>query len=255
MKKSVPLIIGNWKQNPATVLEAERLAAGIRSAVAKHAKNERVYLGLAPSLLHLLVVHKKLGSAPIMRGAQTLSTHAGGAHTGEVSAVQLRDTGVDFAIIGHSERRAAGETDAQVAEQVAVALRHKIIPVVCVGEKTRDQKGAFYEMIKAQLAAIVTDLPSSGVKKLVIAYEPIWAIGTGKTASAADVVDMSAHIRQTLAELTDDKTARAVRLLYGGSVKPHNAYALHTGGGMGGFLVGGASLNVEDFTGIVEAVI
>jgi triosephosphate isomerase len=162
--------------------------------------------------------------------------------------------GVTHSIIGHSERRALGETDVQVAKKISVLLKRRAIPIVCVGEKERDNQGNFYSFVEAQIRSLAAGLTAAQIQKVVIAYEPIWAIGTGLTATAGDVKEMQLFIMSVLTKLYDRKVAARVRLLYGGSVKAHNAAELHTQGGMNGFLVGGASLEVQEFASIIKAV-
>lgn len=250
MSKKSPLIIGNWKLNPKTIKAAETLAADTKKAI----KKTNVAVGIAPTFVHLPPVCKKLGKSAIALVAQDVAMEPIGAFTGEVSAGQLKDTGVSHVIVGHSERRAAGETDAIVVKKVEQVLKEKLTPVVCIGEGKRDSHGNFYNFVAAQVNALATALPSAAMKKVVIAYEPVWAIGTGKTASVDDVKEMQLFIYRTVAKAYDRKVADKICLLYGGSVKPHNAAQLHKEGGMNGFLVGGASLKAKDFAAIVKAV-
>ncbi len=203
--------------------------------------------------MHLNEVAKKIGKRKIALAAQDIATEVMGPFTGEVSASQLRDLKVEYVIVGHSERRAMGETDEQVQKKVLIALKHKLTPVVCIGERERDIQGNFFTFIEKQVKALSDVLSATDIKKIVIAYEPIWAIGTGRTASASDVKEMQLFLFATLTKLYDKPTAQKVTLLYGGSVKPDNAKELHQEGGMKGFLVGGASLKVEDFLAIIKA--
>lgn len=252
MKKSIPLVVGNWKLNPVTHKAAETLAAEV---VKLHKKNETPYVGVAPTTLHLQAVSKKTAKSSVMCGAQNVSPYTSGAHTGLQSVKQLKDVGVSFVIVGHSERRAEGITDNDVSERVGAILTGKLTPIVCVGEANRDKNGDFFKFVEGQIKSFAKQLTPAQLKKVVIAYEPIWAIGTGKTATADDVKEMQLFIEKVLTKLHDRKTAQAVRLLYGGSVKPHNAKELHDIGGMNGFLVGGASLTAADFIAITKAVI
>lgn len=252
MKKSVPLIIGNWKLNPVTIADAATLA----QTVAGKCKNiVEPYVAVAPPFTYLSEVGKKIVKGPVKLAAQDVYFMDIGAHTGEVSVLQLKDLQVEYVIIGHSERRAMGESDADVQKKVQIVLKHKLTPVVCIGEKDRDDQGNFFTFVETQLRSLAEVLPASQIKKVVIAYEPIWAIGTGVTATADDVKEMQLFIETVLTKIYDRPTARAVRLLYGGSVKPQNAAELHKHGDMGGFLVGGASLNADDFVSIIKAVI
>jgi triosephosphate isomerase len=248
MKKSNPLIVGNWKLNPVTQTEAVDLAAGVAKKVKKV---ENAHFAIAPPYPYLSQVEKKIHKSEVALAAQDVSLANIGAFTGEVSILQLKDLGVEFVILGHSERRAMGEKDDSISEKTALVLKNRLIPIVCIGEKKRDSKGDFLAFVEAQITSLAAGLTSAQIKKVIIAYEPIWAIGTGKTATVDDVKEMQIFIESILTKLYDRKIAKAVRLLYGGSVKPHNAAELQAGGGMRGFLVGGASLRPEDFSGII----
>ena len=236
--------------NPNSAAEALKLVDGITK---KYKAQESVKVAIAPPALYINEVTKKIGKKSISVAAQNLSTEIMGAFTGEHSALQLRDAKVEYVIIGHSERRAMGETDVQIQKKVQSALKNKITPVVCVGEKERDAHGAFYSFIEAQVKSLGAILSATDIKKIVIAYEPIWAIGTGMTATTADVKEMQLFLFTTLTKLYDKATATKVTFLYGGSVKADNAAVLHEQGGMNGFLVGGASLKAEDFLNIINA--
>jgi len=251
MKNTVPLIAGNWKLNPVTLLEATTLAA----AVAKKVKKvDEPYVTIAPPTIYLPEVGKKIKSSTISLAAQDVHFETSGAHTGETSVLQLKDAGVTFVIIGHSERRAAGETDQAVQQKTQTVLKQKLTPIVCIGERERDDQGNFFSFVESQLRSVAKGLTAGQMRKVILAYEPIWAIGTGNTATGEDVKEMQLFIESILTKIYDRPTARKVRLLYGGSVKPGNAAILHTEGGMGGFLVGGASLKAEDFAAIIKAV-
>jgi triosephosphate isomerase len=251
MKKNVPLIVGNWKLNPVTLVEAASLASAVAK---KHKKTVEPYVAIAPPFTYLAEVEKKIKSSTVALAAQDVYFKNIGAHTGEVSVLQLKDLGTEFVIIGHSERRAMGESNEDVQQKVQVVLKHKLTPIVCVGESERDDQGNFFTFIEAQLRSLAEVLPTAQLKKVILAYEPIWAIGTGNTATADDVKEMQLFIESVLTKLYDRPTARKIRLLYGGSVKPANAAMLHAEGGMGGFLVGGASLKADDFAEIIKAV-
>jgi len=249
MKQSA-VVIGNWKENPSTLTDTHALVTGIAK---KLKAREGLTVAIAPPYVYLTEAAKKIGKKPIFLAAQNVSTEPMGAFTGEVSAMQLRNLGTEFVIIGHSERRAMGETDEVVQKKVLLALKNKLTPVVCIGEKERDTHGNFFTAVERQVKALASVLSPADIKKIVIAYEPIWAIGTGKTATAADVKEMQLFLLTVLTKLYDKPTAQKVRLLYGGSVKPDNAKELHAEGGMDGFLVGGASLKADDFIHIINA--
>ncbi|MCB9815520.1 triose-phosphate isomerase [Candidatus Nomurabacteria bacterium] len=251
MKKSVPLVVGNWKLNPVTLKEAIALGAAVAK---KHKKAEEPCVAIAPPFPYLSDVGKKISKSSVSLAAQDVYFKNIGAHTGEVSVLQLKDLGVKYVIIGHSERRAMGETDEEVKQKTQITLKHLLTPIVCVGERERDELGNFFSFVESQLRNLSEVFTSIQIKKVVIAYEPIWAIGTGNTATADDVKEMQLFIESVLTKLYDRPTAKNVRLIYGGSVKPDNARTLQSEGGMNGFLVGGASLKAEDFASIIKAV-
>jgi triosephosphate isomerase len=251
MKHAHPLIIGNWKLNPGNALEAKVLAQAVRKSVAKYAP---AIVVVAPPFVFIPEVTKAL-AGKVALGAQDMHYEERGAVTGAIGAGMLASFGVSYVIIGHSERRALGETDVMVSKKVQAALKRKLTPVVCIGERTRDNQGQFYQFIAEQLKSLAAGLKPAELTKVVIAYEPIWAIGTGATATAENVKEMQLFIVSTLTKLLDRKTAEKVRLIYGGSVKESNARELYQEGGMSGFLVGGASLTPIDFAAIIKATI
>lgn len=246
-----PLVAGNWKMN-AGGLDAVPLAMGVARAAADL---DRVDVLVAPPSLALIPVREALDRAgsKVQVGAQNMSHAASGAFTGEISGEMLRDAGVTWVILGHSERRALyGETDAIVAQKTAKAMKTGPRPIVCVGETLEErEKGITMEVVGRQVRAAVAELarqPGFGA----IAYEPVWAIGTGKVASPGDAQDVHAHIRAILASTSAD-LARQTRILYGGSVKSDNARALLSQADIDGALVGGASLDAPGFGKIIEA--
>ncbi len=253
MKHAKSLVVGNWKLNPGSVAEAKELTKAVIKKTKSYSSDATVVI--APTFVHLPDVRKALGSAPILLGAQDTHFEERGACTGEVSPVLLAEFGVSYIIVGHSERRALGETDVQVNKKIHAILKRRQIPIVCVGERERDKQGNFFNGIEAQIRSLATGLTAAQIQKVVIAYEPIWAIGTGATATSEDVKEMQLFIMSILTKLYDRKVAAKVRLLYGGSVKAGNAKELHDNGGMGGFLVGGASLSGEEFAAVVAATL
>ena len=250
MSRQTPLVVGNWKLNPRTREEAVDLAG----QVARRSTTLPSTIAVAPSYVHLDAVARRIGSRSVALAAQDVCAKSHGAFTGEVSAVQLADLGVQYVIVGHSERRARGETDTAVVEKARAVLQQRLTPIICFGESARDEQGHFYSVIETQLGALSAGLDKAKLTRCVRAYEPVWAIGTGETATPADVKEMQLFVESFFTKQFDRRTARALRLLYGGSVKPHNAAALYAEGGMQGFLVGGASLHAEDFITIVKAV-
>ncbi len=249
MKHSHALVIGNWKLNPGTNTEAKSLFAAVRKMLPRDTEAKVV---VAPPFLFIPEV-ARVKSKNVFLGAQDVAFEERGALTGEVGPGMLASFGVEYVIIGHSERRAMGETDSQVNKKIVASLKRKLVPVVCIGEKRRDTQGQFYNEIAAQIKALSEGLTPLQLLKVVIAYEPIWAIGTGATATVEDVKEMQLFIVSTLTKLFDRKTAEKVRLIYGGSVKESNAKDLYQSGGMSGFLVGGASLQASEFAAIIKA--
>lgn len=252
MSKKTPLIIGNWKLNPQTLKAATKLA--VDTVKSSKIKGD-VIVAIAPATIHLTEVAKKISRSKVQLAAQSVSFFDGGAHTGDISATQLKDVGVTYVIVGHSERRAEEVSDEDVRKKVATVLKARCTPVVCIGEKKRDINGNFFSFVEKQIRSLASTLTATEMKKIVIAYEPIWAIGTGKTATVDDVKEMQLFILSVLTKVFDRKVAGSVKLLYGGSVKPHNAKELSEHGGMDGFLVGGASLKAKDFGEIIRATI
>ncbi len=250
MTKHQPLVVGNWKLNPGTSKEASELFRKISVATKKI---DHATIVVAPPTIHIPAV-ARVQKPGVVLGAQDAHFEERGACTGSVSATLLSEFNVQYIIVGHSERRALGETNDQVAKKVKAVLKRRLTPVVCVGELERDDRGQFYTVVAEQLRSIFTVLSPQEMTKVVIAYEPIWAIGTGKTATPADVKEMQLFIKSTITKIASRSTAERVRLLYGGSVKESNAAMLHTEGGMQGFLVGGASLVPSEFAAILQAV-
>ncbi len=246
-----PLVIANWKMNPVTLQEAKTIFTGIKNNSKKFLETTVV---IAPPTLYITELKKLTTKTSLALGAQNTHFDVKGAYTGEHSIPQLVEAGVSYIIIGHSERRQQGETDELIGRKVMATLKGKCTAVVCVGEKTRDTQGNFYSLIEQQIKAAVGEVQKSRLKDVVIAYEPIWAIGTGATATVADVMEMQLFIKKILTKLFDRTGARNVRVIYGGSVNADNAKELFVSGGINGFLVGGASLKPVDFGKIIQAV-
>jgi len=245
-----PYIVGNWKMNGTRALLAE--ARAIDRAAARY---PGVAVALAPPFTLIAALREAVSAIGV--GGQDCHAEAKGAFTGDVAAVQLKDAGADFAIVGHSERRAVhGESDAMVKAKAEAALECGLGVIVCVGETLADRDGGRAEAVVAgQLDASLPrgDAAAAGVpERLAVAYEPVWAIGTGRVAAVADVVAMHAVLRERLVAAYGE-AGKKVRILYGGSVNAGNAAALLGAKGVGGALVGGASLSAEAFLPIVAA--
>ncbi len=248
MKQTKTLVVGNWKLNPGTIAEAKSLVIAVKKKVAKFVQSEIV---IAPPFLFVPEVAHSLTKTLVKLGAQDAHFEERGACTGEISPVLLASFGVAYIIVGHSERRALGETNEQVNKKIHTILKRKQTPIVCIGERERDSQGLFFNEIEEQIRSLAEGLTPVMLSRIVIAYEPIWAIGTGATATAEDVKEMQLFIVSVLTKLYERKVASKVHLIYGGSVKSSNAKELYEQGGMNGFLVGGASLQADEFATIV----
>ncbi|MDR1828235.1 MAG: triose-phosphate isomerase [Methylobacteriaceae bacterium] len=250
-EKPRPLIAGNWKMNGLRA--SQSVLDGIREGyTAAVAKKVDVLVCPPTTLLHAFAV--QAAGSGLYIGAQDCHTKASGAYTGDISAEMIQDSGGQYVILGHSERRQYhGETDALVNEKTVAAHRAGLTAVVCIGE-TREEResGKAIAVVKSQLKGSVP--AGSTAQNLVIAYEPVWAIGTGLTPTVADVAEVHAAIREDLIALVGKDDQYLVRILYGGSVKPSNAAELLGTANVDGALVGGASLVAKDFLAIVAAV-
>ncbi len=243
-----PYIVGNWKMHGTRAMLSE--ARAIDRAAQRHMKVE---VAIAPPYTLIHPVHREAEQIGV--GAQDCHHEADGAFTGDISATMIADAGAKFVILGHSERRDAhGEGDALVSAKVRAAFEAGLRVILCCGEseETRDAGGAV-EHIKAQLIASLPSEVEEPADKLTIAYEPIWAIGTGKTATSPDIEEMHREIRALLVDLFGEEAGNQVRILYGGSVKPENAGEILSLPEVGGALVGGASLTADSFMGIALA--
>ena len=245
-------VIGNWKMYIESPEAAKTFAKGLR---AKMRTIQNVDVSLAPSFVHIPTVADALLRSTIRVGAQSVSRYHSSAHTGDVSAKMLKAAGAAFVIVGHSERRALGETNDIIRTQMLEVADAGVAIVLCVGEHERDAAGEHYTFIKEQLSSALMGLPKKALSKLVIAYEPVWAIG--KSAQDAmkpqDVHETVIFIRKILIELIERAPALRVPILYGGSVEAENAPALLKEGGISGFLVGHASSNLDSFISILKA--
>ncbi|MBA4500771.1 triose-phosphate isomerase [Marinobacterium marinum] len=246
------LVIGNWKMNGLQDRNAELLTE-VASGVAGDAFAS-VDIGVCPPFIYLQSVVQQLTGTMIATGAQNMSQHAGGAYTGEISAEMLADIGCSLVVLGHSERRSLfAETDVDVAEKVQAALAAGLIPVVCVGETLEQREaGRAVEVVSQQLLQAIAGLDVTMLERIVVAYEPVWAIGTGLTASPEQAQEIHQALRAALSSLSID-AAEQMRIVYGGSVNAANADALFAQPDIDGGLIGGASLKAEDFIAICRA--
>lgn len=244
------IIAGNWKMNKA-IAEAKDLAEGVNMQVGDCREVDVV---LCPPFTALSVVGEIIADTNIKLGAQDMHWEPDGAFTGEISASMLRDLYCHYVIIGHSERRQYfNETDETVNRKVKAAVNGNLVPVLCVGESLEQREGGHAQaVVKNQVEKGLADI-GEGIGKLIIAYEPVWAIGTGKTATPEQAQEMHAFIRKTVAGMAGEDTAQSVRIQYGGSMKPANAAELLAKDDIDGGLIGGAALDARSFVQIVEA--
>lgn len=252
MPERRPLIAGNWKMN-TTLDEATALARSVAAGVASRENVEAECL-VIPPFPWIVPVRQAVEGSRVAVGAQNCAIEDAGAFTGEVSAAMLARL-CDYIVVGHSERRHVfGENDEVVTAKLQAVLRNRATPILCVGE-TLDQRdsGEAGVVVKRQLTSALAGLPRESVAAIVVAYEPVWAIGTGRAASPNDAAWMSDAIRSTIAQLFDGVTSRAVRILYGGSVNPANAGSFIGLDDIDGALVGGASLKADSFLEILDA--
>ena len=249
--KRQPIIAGNWKMNK-TNAEAEALLKELLPLV-EDVKDRAVVI--CPPATALTLAAKKVGpSANIGVGAQNVHWEESGAYTGELSAAMLKDVGVKYVIVGHSERREYfADTDETVNKRAKAAVAAGIIPIICVGESLETREAnAYKDFVEAQVKKAFEGMGALSAAKCVVAYEPIWAIGTGKTATFEQAQEVCEMIRATLAKLYDAEVSDAIRILYGGSVKPDTIDGLMDKPDVDGALVGGASLKAQDFSRIVK---
>ncbi|AKS39442.1 triosephosphate isomerase [Anoxybacillus gonensis] len=246
-----PIIAGNWKMHK-TLQEALQFIEEVKHAVPSKEQVDTVVCAPALFLAHLVEAAK---GTNVKIGAQNMHFEDQGAFTGEISPVALKHIGVEYVIIGHSERREMfAETDETVNKKVLAAFKHGLVPIVCCGETLEERESnRTNEVVGAQVEKALAGLTEEQVKQVVIAYEPIWAIGTGKSSTAEDANNVCGYIRQVIANAFSQQAADAVRIQYGGSVKPENIGAFLAEEHIDGALVGGASLQPQSFLQLVEA--
>lgn len=252
MRKTI--IAGNWKMNK-TAEEAQGLVSEIVN-IHRDEINNGAEVVIIPPFVHLSGTYSLIKNSAVKLGAQNCSEHESGAYTGEISAAMLVSHNVSYVIIGHSERRQYfGETNALLAKKVDVALKHNLTPIYCCGE-THEQRnaGEHFNVNEAQITEGLFHLNADEMKKVVIAYEPVWAIGTGVTASSAQAQEVHAFIRSTIVKKYGTEVAQSITIQYGGSMKPENAAELLAQPDIDGGLIGGAALKSRDFIEIIKAV-
>ena len=243
----IKMVAGNWKMNK-NLQEGVALATELKEAV----KNPSCAVVIGTPFIHLATVAELLKGSPIKVAAENCADHEKGAYTGEVSVGMLVSTGAQWTILGHSERRQYyGETDAKLVEKVKLALAAGLKVILCVGENLDEREaGKHFDVVTAQTENVLFNFTAEDMKNIVVAYEPVWAIGTGKTATAEQAEEIHACIRKVLAGKFGAQVADDTTILYGGSCKPSNAKELFAQPDIDGGLIGGAALKAEDFIGI-----
>jgi triosephosphate isomerase len=245
------LIAGNWKMNK-TSSEAVDLIEEIKSSVGDQSS---VQVCVCPSFTSLAKASELVEQSQVLLGAQDMNASPSGAYTGEVSAEMLRDLYVNFVILGHSERRQYfGETNQDINRKILAAVENNLKPIYCIGETLEEREsGQTLDVVRKQVREGLENFPTQSIDNLVLAYEPIWAIGTGKTATDEMAQEVHCDIRNVLTEMFGEAASSGIRILYGGSMKPENASGLLAQEDVDGGLIGGASLTARSFVGIVEA--
>ena len=250
MRKNI--VAGNWKMN-TTLPEGLQLAKDVNEAL--KGIDPKCDVVIAVPFTHLASVNEVIDKSKLGLGAENCADHTSGAYTGEVSAPMVASTGANYVILGHSERRQYyGETSEILKEKVVLALANNLTPIFCIGEVLEEREnGTFFDVVKAQIVDALFGFSAEDFGKIVLAYEPVWAIGTGKTATDDQAEEMHAFIRGVIAEKYGEEVADNTSILYGGSCKPSNAKALFAKPNVDGGLIGGASLDAASFMGIVTA--
>ena len=250
MKDTNKLVIANWKMNPQSKKEAEILFSKISFFIKNIKKVDVIICPPYP----FLFVKEKIKNKKIHLGAQNLFFEKEGSYTGEVSSSMLKNLGVEYVILGHSERRALGDTNENINKKILTALKSKINPIFCIGESKRDSNGFYLSFIKEQLHSGLSNVTRLQLQNMVIAYEPIWAIGSGaiREATPIEFMEIKIFIKKIIADMYDIKTAGEIRIIYGGSVNPLNARVFLKEGEADGLLVGRDSLNSKKFEAIIN---
>ena len=248
------IIAGNWKMNN-DLQETMKLVSEVRHMVEDEVRNEALVI-MAPAFPFIYTVSQMLKDGSIRTSAQDCSAHDAGAYTGEVSAAMIKSAGADFVIIGHSERRKYHKENNEILlQKVKQALKNDLQPIFCCGEVLEERKlSQHFDVVQTQVEKVVMQLPVDEFEKVIIAYEPVWAIGTGETAAPEEAQEMHKHIRSFIKRKFGNETAENISILYGGSCNALNAGGLFSQPDIDGGLIGGASLKSREFTEIIKAI-
>jgi triosephosphate isomerase (TIM) len=244
------IVVANWKMNPASFIEAKKLFEATKKTVDKC---KDISLIIAPPAIYLQALSAKYSGTKISFALQNGHFEAGGAYTGETSITQASVVGASYVLVGHSERRAIGETGDDTRKKVSATLSLKMTPILCIGEVARTSSGEHFSIIAEQLLAGIKDVPSAKISKVIVAYEPVWAIGGETTMSPRDMHTMAIFIRKTIVGVYGE-VGHKVRILYGAAVGEKNAVAMMKEGNVRGFIVGHVSQNVERFTELLKVL-
>ena len=245
------IVIGNWKMNPNTFDEALRVFRSIKR-ISKDIK--KIQTVICPPFIYLQTLIKKNLDNSISIGAQDSFFEEQGAFTGEISPIMLKDLGVKYVIVGHSERRSIGETDDDISKKVQILLENNISPVLCLGEKERDINGQYLSFLKDQIKNSLLKVQKKNISKLIIAYEPLWAIGAKEAMNNRDILETSLFIKKVLSDIYGHDEAVNIPILYGGSVNFRNAGDIINQGQVNGLLVGRESVNISGFVELLKTV-
>ncbi|MBU6231308.1 triose-phosphate isomerase [Patescibacteria group bacterium] len=245
------LIVGNWKMNPQSASEAKKIAKTARQAAAGLSKSTVV---ICPPFVFLTGASSRSEAPNFHLGAQSLSFHESGAHTGEVSAGMLKDLGAEYAIIGHSETRQAGDTDENVSKRLRMALDAGLKPILCVGEKVRDDSGSQFDFLREQIKGSLAGTSNNDAKDLILAYEPVWAIGAKEPMKPEDIREMAIFVKKVFSDIFGGDSGLKVPVLYGGAVNFRNAADIIQVGQVDGLLVGRESVSISGFAELLKAV-
>lgn len=251
MASAQKIIIGNWKMNPQSLEDARRIFLSISKSIKPSKKTNIV---ICPSFVHITELAKSAAKQHsfISFGVQNFFAEPQGSYTGEISIDMVRDAGAAYAIIGHSERRKLGETDGMINQKIKLALKKKITPVVCIGETIRDEEGLYYGVIRVELEKALAGVSKTELAKIIIAYEPVWAIGAAAAMEPHDIHEMKIFIKKTLFDMYKIRNEIGTPIIYGGAVSPENVHGLLSVGLADGFLIGRQSLDPKGFLEIIS---
>lgn len=249
MKRKI--IVGNWKMRPVHLDEAKRTFGAIKRTAAKLSGTHVV---ICPSFVYIDALRAKRGPSVVSIGAQDAYFEQEGSFTGEVSPTMLKDMGVTHVILGHSEKRAMGETDETIAKKVQAVLDAGMHPILCVGENERDAQALYLETLKTQIRGSLAKIPRRFADQLIVAYEPVWAVGAKEPMDPATIQEMSLFVKKTISDMYGHDNGIATPILYGGAVNFRNAGDIIARGGVDGLLVGRESVNAPGFTELLKAV-